>query len=199
MRLDSSLLACCVLLSGCAATTNLSYPPKSEVHPPDVAPSARTIRIMKFDDLREEDKRKEPEVGVGRNLLYIPVDFYKSTPTVSRWVEEAVGVELKWLGVKPVFEGREGDVENSPVVIKGAIKKAYFDCYFAISADVSVDLEVVDSGKSVLWCNYAGSAGKFNVSNDRNEFEQTLSVALHRALAKFSKDVQARLGLKRRD
>ena len=191
---------CIVFLSGCAFGTRqptLIYPPAVESGEKAVAhaaamPSPKTVQIVlkPFTDQRSDKK----VVGTVRNALGMRTADVIPTNSVTDWVTQALGTELRDNGYTVVSELPSGTLPGSSAVVSGEILNVFCDMYFSYTGQVSLVARVNRDGKEVLNKHYAGegSAG-LAVAMTAESYAQSLALALSSALKQFVSELDKSL------
>lgn len=181
-----------VFLSGCAFGTRqptLIYPPAVESGEKAVAhaaamPSPKSVQIVlkPFTDQRSDKK----VVGTVRNALGMRTADVIPTNSVTDWVTQALGTELRNNGYTVVSEIPAGTSPGPSAVVSGEILNVFCDMYFSYTGQVSLVAKVNRDGKEVLNKHYAGegSAG-LAVAMTAESYAQSLALALSSALKQF--------------
>lgn len=189
-----------VLLAGCAFGTRqptLTYPPASEpgeksIAHAEVKPSPKNVQIVlkPFTDQRSDKK----VVGTVRNALGMRTAEVIPTNSVTDWVTQALGTELRSNGYTVVSEIPAGTPQGTSAVVSGEILNVFCDMYFSYTGQVSLVAKVSQDGKEVLNKHYAGegSAG-LAVAMTAESYAQSLALALSSALRQFVSDLDKSL------
>lgn len=189
-----------VLLAGCAFGTRqptLIYPPASDsgeksIAHAEVKPSPKNVQIVlkPFTDQRSDKK----VVGTVRNALGMRTAEVIPTNSVTDWVTQALGTELRNNGYTVVSEVPTGAPQGTSAVVSGEILNVFCDMYFAYTGQVSLVAKVSQDGKEVLNKHYAGegSAG-LAVAMTAESYAQSLALALSSALRQFVSDLDKSL------
>lgn len=189
-----------VLLAGCAFGTRqptLIYPPASEsgeksIAHAEVKPSPKNVQIVlkPFTDQRSDKK----VVGTVRNALGMRTAEVIPTNSVTDWVTQALGTELRNNGYTVVSEIPTGTPQGKSAVVSGEILNVFCDMYFSYTGQVSLVAKVSQDGKEVLNKHYAGegSAG-VAVAMTAESYAQSLALALSSALKQFVSDLDKSL------
>lgn len=189
-----------VLLAGCAFGTRqptLIYPPASEsgeksIAHADARPSPKNVQIVlkPFTDQRSNKK----VVGTVRNALGMRTAEVIPTNSVTDWVTQALGTELRNDGYTVVSEIPAGTPQGASAVVSGEILNVFCDMYFSYTGQVSLVAKVSQDGKEVLNKHYAGegSAG-VAVAMTAESYAQSLALALSSALKQFVSDLDKTL------
>ena len=189
-----------VLLAGCAFGTRqptLIYPPASESGEKSIAhaearPSPKNVQIVlkPFTDQRSNKK----VVGTVRNALGMRTAEVIPTNSVTDWVTQALGTELRNDGYTVVSEIPAGTPRGASAVVSGEILNVFCDMYFSYTGQVSLVAKVSQDGKEVLNKHYAGegSAG-VAVAMTAESYAQSLALALSSALKQFVSDLDKTL------
>lgn len=189
-----------VLLAGCAFGTRqptLIYPPASEpgeksIAHAEVKPSRKNVQIVlkPFTDQRSDKK----VVGTVRNALGMRTAEVIPTNSVTDWVTQALGTELRNNGYTVVSEIPAGTPQGKSAVVSGDILNVFCDMYFSYTGQVSLVAKVSQDGKEVLNKHYAGegSAG-LAVAMTAESYAQSLALALSSALRQFVSDLDKSL------
>jgi len=189
-----------VLLSGCAFGTRqptLIYPPAVESGEKAVAhaavmpiPKSVQIVLKPFTDQRSNKK----VVGTVRNALGMRTADVIPTNSVTDWVTQALGTELRDNGYTVVSELPSGTLPGSSAVVSGEILNVFCDMYFSYTGQVSLVARVNRDGKEVLNKHYAGegSAG-LAVAMTAESYAQSLALALSSALKQFVSELDKSL------
>ena len=179
-------------LSGCAFGTRqptLIYPPAAESGEKAVAhaavmPSPKSVQLVlkPFTDQRSDKK----VVGTVRNALGMRTADVIPTNSVTDWVTQALGTELRNNGYTVVSEIPTSASPGSSAVVSGEILNVFCDMYFSYTGQVSLVAKVNRDGKEVLNKHYAGegSAG-LAVAMTAESYAQSLALALSSALKQF--------------
>jgi len=185
-------LVSAVLLSACAFGTRqptLIYPPAVEsgekaVAHAAVTPSPKNVRIVlkPFTDQRSDKK----VVGTVRNAFGMRTADVIPTNSVTDWVTQALGTELRNNGYTLVSDIPTGTSQGSSAVVSGEILNVFCDMYFSYTGQVSLVAKVNKDGKELLNKHYAGegSAG-LAVAMTAESYAQSLALALSAALKQF--------------
>jgi len=196
----SIVLVSVAFLSGCAFGTRqptLIYPPAVESGEKSVAhaaakPSPKSVQIVlkPFTDQRSDKK----VVGTVRNALGMRTADVIPTNSVTDWVTQALGTELRDNGYTVVSELPSGTLPGSSAVVSGEILNVFCDMYFSYTGQVSLVARVNRDGKEVLNKHYAGegSAG-LAVAMTAESYEQSLALALSSALKQFVSELDKSL------
>ena len=189
-----------VLLAGCAFGTRqptLIYPPASEsgeksIAHADARPGPKNVQIVlkPFTDQRSNKK----VVGTVRNALGMRTAEVIPTNSVTDWVTQALGTELRNDGYTVVSENPAGTPQGASAVVSGEILNVFCDMYFSYTGQVSLVAKVSQDGKEVLNKHYAGegSAG-VAVAMTAESYAQSLALALSSALKQFVSDLDKTL------
>jgi hypothetical protein len=188
-----------VFLAGCAFGTRqptLIYPPASETTEKSVAqaavkPSPKNVQIVlkPFTDQRSDKK----VVGTVRNALGMRTAEVIPTNSVTDWVTQALGTELRNSGYTVVSE-IPTDTQGRSAVVSGEILNVFCDMYFSYTGQVSLVAKVNQDGKELLNKHYAGegSAG-VAVAMTAESYAQSLALALSSALKQLVSDLDRSL------
>jgi hypothetical protein len=189
-----------VFLSGCAFGTRqptLIYPPAPETTEKSVAqaavkPSPRNVQIVlrPFTDQRSDKK----VVGTVRNALGMRTADVIPTNSVTDWVTQALGTELRNSGYTVVSEIPTDSSQGTNAVVSGEILNVFCDMYFSYTGQVSLVAKVNQGGKELLNKHYAGegSAG-VAVAMTAESYAQSLALALSSALKQLVSDLDRSL------
>ena len=185
-------LVSAVLLSACAFGTRqptLIYPPAVEsgekaVAHAAVTPSPKNVRIVlrPFTDQRSDKK----VVGTVRNAFGMRTADVIPTNSVTDWVTQALGTELRNNGYTVISDIPTGTSQGSSAVVSGEILNVFCDMYFSYTGQVSLVAKVNKDGEELLNKHYAGegSAG-LAVAMTAESYAQSLALALSAALKQF--------------
>jgi hypothetical protein len=193
-------LVSAVLLAGCAFGTRqptLTYPPASEPAEKSVAdaavqPGSKNVQIVlkPFTDQRSDKK----VVGTVRNAFGMRTAEVIPTNSVTDWVTQALGTELRNNGYTVVSEMPAGAAQGTSAVLSGEILNVFCDMYFSYNGQVSLVAKLSQDGKEVLNKHYAGegSAG-VAVAMTAESYAQSLALALSSALKQLVSDLDKSL------
>lgn len=196
----SVALVSVVFLSGCAFGTRqptLIYPPASESGEKSVAyavvnPSPKNVRIVlqPFTDQRSDRKI----VGTVRNAFGMRTAEVIPTNSVTDWVTQAIGMELRNNGYTVLSEIPAETSQGASAVVSGEILNVFCDMYFTYTGQVSLIARVNQDGKELLNKHYAGegSAG-LAVAMTAESYAQSLALALSSALKSFVSELDTSL------
>lgn len=191
------------VLTGCAFGTRqptLGYPPAPDAN---VAPAAQaapkatskntTIVLANFRDERND----KSVVGTVRNGFGMRTADVIPTNSVSDWVTQAVGTELRSNGYKVVSGTTVDPNEPNSLLVSGDILNVFCDMYMSYTGQVSLFTKASRGNGDVLTKHYAGegSAG-LALAATGESFAQSLALALQDALKKFIADLETKLAEK---
>lgn len=196
----SVALVSVALLSGCAFGTRqptLIYPPAVESGEKSVAyaavkPSPKSVQIVlkPFADQRSDKK----VVGTVRNALGMRTAEVIPTNSVTDWVTQALGTELRNNGYTVLSDLPADTSPGTSAVVSGAVLNVFCDMYFSYTGQVSLVAKVNRDGKELLNKHYAGegSAG-LAVAMTAESYAQSLALALSSALKQFVSELDRSL------
>jgi hypothetical protein len=100
-------------------------------------------------------------VGTVRNAFGMRTADVIPTNSVTDWVTQALGTELRNNGYTVISEIPTGTSQGSSAVVSGEILNVFCDMYFSYTGQVSLVAKVNQDGKELLNKHYAGegSAG----------------------------------------
>lgn len=187
----AALLIAGSLAAGCAfgeRQASLAYPPAANdaaISSAEAAPAPAPRGVVYIGDFGDVRSAKMV-VGHVRNGFGMKTAEVVAQRDVPGWVREALAHELEASG----YQVMDGVAPEDGATISGDIVRVYCDAYFTYDGEVTLRIQTVKAGQSLVQNAYTGtgSAG-MNWAATGDSYSQSLSVALQSALRQFIIDL----------